>query len=124
MTQMWLIWWPKNISETKNGSEAGAATAAATATAATTEPSPSCYGACLRRLVRKVRKQGKAMLQAATARQQSTFQCRYDPLSYSLNFDTRMHDEDYYKFHAFSSRFAANPRTSCSTLLADSHEEN
>ncbi|GLT49481.1 hypothetical protein SLA2020_230330 [Shorea laevis] len=120
MTQMWLIWWPKNISETKNGSEAGAAAATAT----TAEPSPSCCGAYLRRLVRKVRKQGKAMLQAATAGQQSTFQCRYDPLSYSLNFDTIMDDEDYYKFYAFSSRFAANPRTSCSTLVADSHEEN
>ena len=42
----------------------------------------------------------------------------YDPLSYSLNFDSTgcgnlILDDDYYKFYAFSSRFVANPRTSC-----------
>ncbi|CAK8578205.1 unnamed protein product [Lathyrus sativus] len=45
---------------------------------------------------------------------QGSFQCCYDPLSYSLNFDTSdcgsLLDEDYYyKFCAFSSRFVANP---------------
>ncbi|KAL0679423.1 hypothetical protein Bca4012_007404 [Brassica carinata] len=47
-----------------------------------------------------------------TARRQcSSLQCRYDPMSYSLNFDggacgTLPDDEDYYfRFYAFSSRY-------------------
>jgi len=52
---------------------------------------------------------------------QGSFQCHYDPLSYSLNFDTSdcgsLLDEDYYyKFCAFSSRFVANPTISCPVL--------
>ncbi|KAJ0018817.1 hypothetical protein Pint_12128 [Pistacia integerrima] len=50
----------------------------------------------------------------------SSFQCHYDPLSYSLNFDTTgsgslLDDEDYYyKFYAFSSRFVATSKPSSS----------
>ncbi|GKV24642.1 hypothetical protein SLEP1_g34227 [Rubroshorea leprosula] len=122
MMQMWLLWWAKSTATTKNCADADAAATTTTITTTnSTETSPSCYGSCLRKLVRKVKKQGKAMLRAATAGRPNKFECQYDPSSYSLNFDTRIDDEDYYQFYAFSSRFAANPRTTSSTLEAGSH---
>ncbi|RYR17290.1 hypothetical protein Ahy_B03g062050 [Arachis hypogaea] len=49
-----------------------------------------------------------------TTSRQSSFQCRYDPLSYSLNFE----EQDCYKFSAFSSRFLANPSSSSTKTTA------
>ncbi|XP_027088130.1 uncharacterized protein LOC113783703 [Coffea eugenioides] len=84
-------------------------------------PSSNCCG--LSRLMRKLKKQRKML--CSTSRQ-SSFQCRYDPMSYSLNFDTTgsgsIVDEDYYKFYAFSSRFVATtPRNDCQRLVSTSH---
>lgn len=125
---MWLLWWPKNTSTTKStADEAGGTTSDAT-TAATTTMSTTCLArnglssadcCCLTKLVRKVKRQSKSL--RSTSRQ-SSFQCRYDPLSYSLNFDPSgsgsLLDEDYHQFYSFSSRFVANPRTPCPRLMA------
>jgi hypothetical protein len=122
---MWLLWWPKNTSTTKSstGGEGGGGTASATATAMST----SCLAGnglssdccCLRKLVKKLKRQNRSL---GAASRQSSFQCRYDPLSYSLNFNPSgsgsLLDEDYHQFYSFSSRFVANPRTaSCPTLV-------
>ncbi|KAJ4880965.1 hypothetical protein Rs2_38020 [Raphanus sativus] len=75
-------------------------------------PPPKCCITCLARLIRKVKSKGRLLLSAtASRRQQRSLQCRYDPMSYSLNFDggacgTLADDEDYYfRFYAFSSRY-------------------
>ncbi|CAI0401550.1 unnamed protein product [Linum tenue] len=82
---------------------------------------PCCCG-CLAKLIRKLRKQGRMMIRAAAAgsSRQQTFQCRYDPLSYSLNFERSLldDDEDYFQFCAFSSRFAAHPSSRSSVAAA------
>ncbi|XP_010040913.3 uncharacterized protein LOC104429803 [Eucalyptus grandis] len=80
---------------------------------------------CLTKLAVKLKKWNKMLLRHNNKNRQSSFQCLYDPLSYSLNFDgsgkgsvLNQEDEDYYRFYAFSSRFvmansrsiAANPR--------------
>ena len=144
MTQiMWLhFWWPKNTSPTttKSGCEPGGTTIAATTTAGTittavanTAVSAACLArnassshcSCLAKLVKKLKRRSKGL--RATTSRQSSFQCRYDPLSYSLNFDSTgcgsLLDEDYHHFYSFSSRFVANPRlTSCPrVLVATSH---
>lgn len=84
--------------------------------------SSSCCG--LSRLLRKLKRCSNKMLKISTytTSRQSSFQCRYDPLSYALNFDTNHvsdDDEDYYKFCAFSSRFvaAAKPHYHSQTLI-------
>ncbi|KAL3616722.1 hypothetical protein CASFOL_039116 [Castilleja foliolosa] len=63
--------------------------------------------------MRRLKKRSKRLHPSAS--RQSSFQCRYDPLSYALNFDTSgpgdYRDEDYYKFYAFSSRFVAPTTT-------------
>ncbi|XVE48464.1 hypothetical protein DITRI_Ditri01bG0004400 [Diplodiscus trichospermus] len=129
MAQMWLLWWPKNTCPAKSDGEKGAAASTTTAGATTGKTSvgkrrkSSCCCACLTRIVRKVKKQSKEMVSGAGASRQSSFQCRYDPLSYSLNFDrsgcgNAVDDEEYYQFYAFSSRFTVNPRSrpaACST---------
>lgn len=70
----------------------------------------------LSKLVKKLKKRSKKLCWS-NRHQSSSFQCRYDPMSYSLNFDTtgsggNFLDEDYYKFYAFSSRFVPTPTTS------------
>ncbi|KAF5733573.1 hypothetical protein HS088_TW16G00013 [Tripterygium wilfordii] len=73
----------------------------------------SSSAGCLAKLVKRLKKQGRIILRPSG---QSSFQCRYDPLSYSLNFDTTSgvgslsDDVDYYQFCAFSSKFVANQR--------------
>ena len=143
MTQiMWLhFWWPKNTSPTttKSGCEPGGTTIAATTTASTitttvantvsaaclARNASSSHCSCLAKLVKKLKRRSKGL--RATTSRQSSFQCRYDPLSYSLNFDSTgcgsLLDEDYHHFYSFSSRFVANPRlTSCPrVLVATSH---
>ncbi|CAA0832224.1 Unknown protein [Striga hermonthica] len=74
----------------------------------TTSSSASiCCG--LSRLMRRLIQRRPKKLHPAS--RQSSFQCRYDPLSYSLNFDKSgsgdFPDDDYYKYYAFSSRFVA-----------------
>lgn len=74
--------------------------------------SRSCCG--LTRLLRKLKRCSNKMLKTSSTTcstsRQSSFQCRYDPLSYALNFDHVSDDEDYYKFCAFSSRFVATTK--------------
>ncbi|XP_030467549.1 uncharacterized protein LOC115686406 [Syzygium oleosum] len=89
----------------------------ATSTSDVPSTRPSCC--CLTRLVVKLKKWNKMLLRHNNKNRQSSFQCLYDPLSYSLNFDGSgkgsvldQEDEDYYRFYAFSSRFAmANLRS-------------
>jgi hypothetical protein len=142
MTQiMWLLWWPKNTTittTTKGGCEhSDTATTTATTTTTTTATitnttttavsatclahnASSSHCSCLTKLVKKLKRHSRSL--RGTSRQ-SSFQCRYDPLSYSLNFDSTgsgsLLDEDYHHFYSFSSRFVANPRTSCP--VATSH---
>ncbi|KAJ0239314.1 Glucosamine 6-phosphate N-acetyltransferase [Hirschfeldia incana] len=98
-------------------------------------PRPNCCVTCLARLIRKLKRKGRLLVSAtADRRQASSLQCRYDPLSYSLNFDggacgTLPDDEDYYfRFYAFSSRYVTNnaiktrPPFPREILPASSHE--
>ncbi|BFG28460.1 hypothetical protein CerSpe_147340 [Prunus speciosa] len=109
---MWLISWPKTTCTTKAGGHEGGTTATAgTAVAANCLRSSSSHCTCLAKLVRKLKKHRRRI---GAASRQSSFQCHYDPLSYSLNFDASgcgnlLDDQDYFKFYAFSSRFVANP---------------
>ena len=114
MTHIWLLLWPKLISATKcygESADTAAAKASSTASAAATCSTTHCHG--LKRLVRKVKRQRRMLRRWAT--RPSSGSCKYDPLSYSLNFDSSgwgsFLDGDYYLFHAFSSRFMANPTT-------------
>ncbi|OIW00662.1 hypothetical protein TanjilG_09631 [Lupinus angustifolius] len=81
--------------------------------------SSTCNCCCVvTKLMRKLKRRSSRTLRPSTATRQGSFQCCYDPLSYSLNFDTTgcgsLLDEDYYKFYAFSTRFVAtNPKSSC-----------
>ncbi|XP_011034019.1 PREDICTED: uncharacterized protein LOC105132308 [Populus euphratica] len=112
MAQMLLLWWSKTT--TKTG---GVGTIATTSkTVENIGSTQNCFCGCLTKLLKKLKKRGR-VIRAAAAGRQSSFQCRYDPLSYSLNFDTSgcgsmLDDEDYYHFCAFTSRFAANPSES------------
>ncbi|EOA17660.1 hypothetical protein CARUB_v10006027mg [Capsella rubella] len=77
-------------------------------------PPPNCCVTCLARLIRKLKRKGRLLLATRARRQGSSLQCRYDPMSYSLNFDGGAcgelpDDEDYYfRFYAFSSRYVTN----------------
>ncbi|KAJ9183273.1 hypothetical protein P3X46_007152 [Hevea brasiliensis] len=120
---MWLLWLPKCTSATTK-TRGGVTTTATITTMADNGRQECCCGG-LQKLLKKLKKQGK-MLRGTTACRQSSFQCHYDPLSYSLNFDTSGHgsleeDQDYYKFCAFSSRFVGNPSASLQRLAAASH---
>ncbi|XP_027922187.1 uncharacterized protein LOC114179896 [Vigna unguiculata] len=123
MTQkMWPLSSEKN-SSMKMQNESGTSTSAAAATTTTTTVAAksmvsACYCCCLvTKLMRKLKRRGRT-LRPRSASRQGSFQCRYDPLSYSLNFDSTgcgsLMDEDYYKFYAFSSRFVGTPRTTSS----------
>ncbi|CAH2078486.1 unnamed protein product [Thlaspi arvense] len=102
-----------------------------------TTPPPNCCVTCLARLIRKLKRKGRLWLSETAARsrrQGSSLQCRYDPLSYSLNFDggacgTIPDDEDYYfRFYAFSSRYVTTnsikkrPPPPRETISASTHE--
>ncbi|KAL2494003.1 hypothetical protein Fot_37889 [Forsythia ovata] len=118
MTHLALPWWPKTTSATASGGDAhGGATTTSSENASTS----NCCG--LSNLMRRVLKRRSKMLHSAS--RQSSFHCRYDPLSYSLNFDTsgsgNFSDEDYHKFYSFSSRFVATSRTDCQRLVPASH---
>ncbi|KAG6581516.1 hypothetical protein SDJN02_04539, partial [Cucurbita argyrosperma subsp. argyrosperma] len=106
---MWLLWWPKNnaSADAKTCTSSAAVTATSLARKAS---SSNCN--CFAKLLRKLKKRSR-VLRSTAGESSSTFQCRYDPLSYSLNFDTSgcggLLDEHYYQYCAFSSRFASNP---------------
>ncbi|KAK4764679.1 hypothetical protein SAY86_025769 [Trapa natans] len=131
MAQMWILRWSKRggVSTTAGSRCVSGARNAAAADTAGAAWLPSCAAASLdccslARFVEKLMKRKRRMRlmmqqqgqqrRLTTKCRQSSFQCRYDPLSYSLNFDARASgrladdDEDYYQFHTFSSRFAAN----------------
>ncbi|KAG5228543.1 hypothetical protein IMY05_016G0106100 [Salix suchowensis] len=126
MAQIWLLWWPKTTTKIGAGGVDTTATTKATTSKIVEKSSGStqtCFCGCLTKLL-KLRKRRK-MLRAATASRQSSFQFRYDPLSYSLNFDTSgcggmLDDEDYYQFCAFTSRFVANPSRSSTSSSSSS----
>ncbi|KDP30557.1 hypothetical protein JCGZ_15266 [Jatropha curcas] len=136
MAQMWLLRLPKYTSTTttKTGASDTTTTTATTSTSTavknTVEKNGGTQDCCcwgLRKVLKKLKRQGR-MLRAATTSRQSSLECRYDPLSYSLNFDTSgcgslVDDQDYYQFCAFSSRFVGNiPRTSSyPRLVSPSH---
>lgn len=118
--QMWLLWLPKCTSTTTKTSEG--VTSTASITTMVDKSRQECCCGSLQKMLKKLKKQVK-MLRATSASKQSSFQCRYDPLSYSLNFDTSGYgslekDQDYYQFCAFSSRFVGNPRASLQRLTA------
>lgn len=110
MTQMWLLWWPKNNASAKTATSS--TSGAVTATSVARKPSSS-HCNCVAKLLRKLKKRSRVLCSTTGESSSSSFQCRYDPLSYSLNFDTSgcgsLLDEHYYQFCAFSSRFASNP---------------
>lgn len=119
MTQMWLLWWPKNSpsTTTTTTTRVGVCCGEEAASGAASN-STSTHSSCVSKLVRKLKKHVREFIGGASRKSaSSSFQCRYDPLSYALNFDTSscLDDEDYYQFYAFSSRFVAHP-TSCRRL--------
>ncbi|KAJ7942567.1 Proline-rich protein [Quillaja saponaria] len=89
MTQMWLLWSSKNspTTTTKSGGESGStATAATISSNSLTSNRTSCHCCLLvTKLVRKLKRHRPTLKPPAS--RQSSFQCRYDPMSYSLNFD-------------------------------------
>lgn len=116
--------WPLSLSE-KNTSSSSTTTAiheSGTVAAAKSVASSSttCHCCCV---VTKLMRKLKRVRSRRTVSRQSSFQCRYDPLSYSLNFDTTgcggslLDEDNYYEFYAFSSRFVANPRPTSSPIL-------
>lgn len=116
MTQMWLLWWPKNTFSTKRHEAVTPTTSASTSSSSSCNSfSTSSHCPCLTKMMRKLKKHARVLGLAPS--RQASFHCHYDPLSYSLNFDDTstgcrdMSDEDYYQFCAFSSRFVANPST-------------
>lgn len=124
MVQMWLLRWPK--------------TTATTSTAATSASQSDSTYCCmskkpLSKVLKTLKKHGSKMLHrhlnitnVSRTRPCCSFQYHYDPLSYSLNFDTSgsgslLDDEDYYyKFYSFSSRFVATSKSpsTCPTSQA------
>ncbi|CAN4081810.1 unnamed protein product [Withania somnifera] len=125
MTQMGRqSWWPRlttsramTVDTLYDGGRSNITTRSfSTSTSSSLSSSSSSSSSCcgLSRLLRKLKRHSNKMLKTAaiSTSRQSSFQCRYDPLSYALNFDTSNHvsDEDYYKFCAFSSRFVAIPK--------------
>jgi len=117
MAQMLLLWWSKTTTKTGGVDTIAATTSKTVENIGSTQ---NCFCGCLTKLLKKLKKRGR-VIRAAAASRQSSFQCRYDPLSYSLNFDTSGHDEDYYHFCAFTSRFVANPsRSRISTASSSS----
>ncbi|KAK3188982.1 hypothetical protein Dsin_028543 [Dipteronia sinensis] len=123
MVQMLLLWWPKSTTTTTTTTNGSCCCITAGSSSATTTSTTSS-SSCVSKLVRKVKKQCRSLRATAVGRRQRSFECRYDPLSYSLNFDTSgcgnmLEDEDYYyHFCAFSSRYVANnPTTSSSPKI-------
>lgn len=121
LTHIWPLWCPRTTSSSTAAAakmEDEPVTVAVAAGAGAGSSSSRCDCCCLvTKLMRKLKRRRHSGTLRSSSRQGS-FQCRYDPLSYSLNFDDGrsgscgLLDEDYYKFYAFSSRFAANPRAS------------
>ncbi|KAI4364998.1 hypothetical protein MLD38_021024 [Melastoma candidum] len=78
---------------------------------------------CLAKLVMTLNKCRKLVAGKGRSRnmRQASFQCRYDPLSYALNFDSGGRGgnyEDYYRFCAFTNRFLTRPTTTAAASAA------
>ncbi|KAK2634978.1 hypothetical protein Ddye_029770 [Dipteronia dyeriana] len=122
MVQMWLLWWPKSTTTTSLPENGSFCCITADSSSVTTRSSTSS-SSCVSKLVRKVKKQCRGLRTTAVGRRKRSFECRYDLLSYSLNFDTSgcghmLKDEDYYyHFCAFSSRYVANNPTTSSPKI-------
>ncbi|XP_031123790.1 uncharacterized protein LOC116026604 [Ipomoea triloba] len=127
MTHLAFLWWQKTSPTTTDAAAAvpGAATCPMSPAKDAATNSSSCG---LVKLIRKLKRQSKMMMLCTPGSRQPAFQCRYDPLSYSLNFDAggarSLADEDdyYFKFCAFSSRFAAIP-TNIGRVSIGSHSK-
>lgn len=119
MTHLAFIWWPKTSPTTTDTAAADTAATCSMSMSPAKDAAMNSSSCGLSRLIRKLKRRSKMMLCTPGSRQPPAFQCRYDPLSYSLNFDAgrgrSLADEDdyYYKFCAFSSRFAAIPKNGC-----------
>ncbi|KAI9122713.1 hypothetical protein K1719_006553 [Acacia pycnantha] len=123
---MWPLWCPKTTSFSSAAVKAEEETATTTTTAAAATisggSSSSRYNCCclVTKLMRKLKRHRHSKPLRSSIQRKGPLQCRYDPLSYSLNFDDGRSgcgsflDEDYYKFYAFSSRFVANLQKSSS----------
>lgn len=93
-------------------------------TSSTKSSTPCCCN--FLKLVRKLLKIRSVRLLGRASGNSCKQKCKYDPLTYSLNFDANGYgnfsdDEDYYyRFYAFSSRFVATSTaaTSCPRLVA------
>ncbi|MED6109790.1 hypothetical protein PIB30_036817 [Stylosanthes scabra] len=87
---------------------------------ATKSSMDTCHCCCvvtklMRKLLIKSINNNKRRTTTST-RHKSSFQCRYDPLSYSLNFE----EQDYYNFSAFSSRFLPIPSSTTASTVSSS----
>ncbi|KAH7545660.1 hypothetical protein FEM48_Zijuj01G0117000 [Ziziphus jujuba var. spinosa] len=152
MTQIWLLWWPKNPTTTTikihggddvqevagnniiaygNATTTTRASTFASASASASSSSSShcsCVSKLVRKLKRNFRTLGSGLTITSTTPHQAGskyLQCRYDPLSYSLNFDSSGSgcgnlDEDYYHFYAFSSRALSGRQEGPQPFLASS----
>ncbi|KAK7359610.1 hypothetical protein VNO77_01571 [Canavalia gladiata] len=94
---MWPLYSQKNSSNSTKIQNESSNSRTTPATLQTKSVVSTCHCCCvLKKLLRKLKRH-----------RHPSFQCRYDPLSYSLNFDTTgcgtLLDEDYYKYYAFSS---------------------
>ncbi|XP_030550086.1 uncharacterized protein LOC115755001 [Rhodamnia argentea] len=103
-----------DVSVSRSTANAASLSLSSSPCAASTSPVSSARSSCccLARLVVKLKKWNRMLLRHHSKNRHSSFQCLYDPLSYSLNFDGSgkgsmldQEDEDYYRFYAFSSRF-------------------
>ncbi|WCJ28746.1 hypothetical protein M5689_010424 [Euphorbia peplus] len=112
-TRLRLLWLPKCISGETN--RITTAPSGGGIEESGSEERYSCWSCGgVRKVLKKLKKQRRKLRwYGGGGRRQSSVQCRYDPMSYSLNFDSSSgenlaDDQDYYRFCAFSSRFATN----------------
>ncbi|XAR59404.1 hypothetical protein NMG60_11015231 [Bertholletia excelsa] len=118
---MGIVWRPKTTSTSSSSSNADASkmnsNTSSSKSKASRSDSTKVECSCVFRLVRKLKKQGRilrnrATITSITPSRQSSFQCRYDPLSYSLNFDDSTLNPYLHQHHNhshLSSRFVSHP---------------
>ncbi|KAK6931908.1 hypothetical protein RJ641_001532 [Dillenia turbinata] len=122
MTQTGLHCWTKTAPTTTSISSMDSRATPAISSSSV----PNCCG--ITKLVKKIKKHSRIMLCCPASshhqhHKSSKFQCSYDPMSYTLNFDTSgcgglLDDDDYHHFYAFSSKFVTTPAAPSPILLA------